>query len=80
MGFGVTRQRIREILNDLVEWGDAEDADMLLDVLLERTDLDGAYTWLFFHNQRLGGTPLHMMESGRSREVFVEARRLVAEA
>lgn len=74
----MSRERITAILNDLVEWADAEDADMLIDLLLETTDLNGAYTWLFFHNSELGGTPLHLMEGGYSRLVFQEARKLVA--
>jgi hypothetical protein len=75
----MTREEIRERLDDLVEWGDAENANDLIDLLLERFDLEGIYTWLFFHSTQLGGTPLHLLEEGRSRPVFQEARRLVAD-
>lgn len=76
----LSRERIEEILNNLaLDWGVDEDASALLDILLESYSLDGAYTWLFFHNRNLGGTPLMLLEIGKHRLVFTEARALVAE-
>lgn len=76
----VTREAIEQTLVDLaLDWDAEEDASSLLDILLESYDLEGAYTWLLFYNRILGGTPLVMLEEGRHREVFAEARRLVGE-
>lgn len=80
MSFDISRERIKQIIETNVEWADAEDANDLIDLLLESYDLDGVYTWLFFHNANLGATPLFLLEMGRSREVFREARRLVVVA
>lgn len=79
MGFSITREQIVVTLNRLVNWGDAEDANELLDILLVHYSLEQAYTWLFFHNRELGATPLFLLEVGQARAVFKEARRLVSE-
>jgi hypothetical protein len=76
----ITREDIREALGHLsLEWGVEEDADVLIDLLLEAYTLEGAWTWLSFHNRHLGGTPLVLLEQGSARAVFREARRLVSQ-
>jgi hypothetical protein len=75
----VTREMIRFCLRNL-PWGVDEDADMLIDLLREG---DYSYkdiaTWLFFPDYLgdLEGTPLVLLEEGRSRDVFKEARKMV---
>ncbi len=56
-----------------------EDAEMLLDILLEAVDAVGAYTWLAFYRPELVGVPLALLEEGDSRRVFAAARRMVTE-
>jgi hypothetical protein len=76
---GVTRETLIEALGKLeLDWGDEEDAVELVALLLQTYKPEGVYTWLFFHNNRLGATPLYLLEMGRAREVFIEARRLTA--
>lgn len=74
-----TRQSILGYLAHLdLDWGDGEDAEHLVDLLSEAFDPVQIVSWISFHNTRLGTTPLFLLEQGRSREVFIEARRLVA--
>lgn len=76
----ITREYLIGTLEGMgLDWGDEEDAVALVDVLLETYSPDGVYIWLFFHNSTLGGTPLHLLELGRQREVLLEARRLVGQ-
>ena len=73
----ITRQEIRELLDDLdLGWGVDEDADVLIDILLESYDLHGAYIWLLFYDDELDGVPIALLENGRTRQVFRRARRL----
>lgn len=73
----ITRESLIAILEDFdLDWGDEEDAVELVDMLLKTYKAEGVYTWLFFHNSILHATPLYMLEMGKAREVFVEARRL----
>lgn len=58
-------------------WGDEEDATHLVDVLLEGYTPLQAQTWLFLHDQELGGTPLVVLEEGGGRRVLQRARSLV---
>lgn len=77
----LSREQIEESLNELsLDWDADEDARLLIDLLLESYTLEGAWTWLSFHNRNLGGTPLMLLESGRHKDVFAEARALVGRA
>lgn len=76
----ITRADIREALGHLsLEWGDEEDADLLIDLLMESYTLEGAWTWLSFFNLNLNGVPLVLLEQGKAPIVFQEARRLVGQ-
>lgn len=56
-----------------LEWGDLEDAEALVDLLLRTCTPGGAMIWLCFWDQDLGGVPLELLERGRGREVFQSA-------
>lgn len=74
----LTREQVIDELGKLeLDWGDEEDAVELVDLLLHRYTATEAITWLYWHNEQLGGSPLSLLERGKSREVFVEARGLV---
>jgi hypothetical protein len=74
----VTRADVIKELSRLgLEWGDEEDAETLVDVLLEVYTPGLAMTWLFFWDVDLHGIPLDLLQDGRTREVFRAARREV---
>lgn len=76
----LTRATVVEELERLeLDWGDQEDAVALVDLLLQAFTPAGAYIWLAFYWEPLDGTPVAMLEQGRAREVFREARRIVEE-
>jgi hypothetical protein len=68
---------IQELEHMDLDWGDEEDAKDLVALLLERYTVTLAWTWLAWHNERLGGMPIVLLQEGRGREVFAEARRVV---
>lgn len=74
-----TRGDVLELLErqDL-DWGDEEDAEALLDLLLGRFSPAEVGSFLMFYNYELRGTPLDLLSQGRSRQVFIHARRMVA--
>jgi hypothetical protein len=75
----ISREDITRVLKNMnLDWGDEEDAETLVGLLLERFELLEVYTWLFFYNTEFGASPLTMLEMGKSREVFKAARGLVA--
>lgn len=76
----LSRQQVLDRLAELeLEWGDEDDAGTLVDLLLEVFSPMMAWTWLCFWWAPLGGLPLEVLEQGRGRDVFIEARRLVRE-
>lgn len=76
----LTRATVVEELESLgLDWGDQDDAVALVDVLLAVFTPAGAYIWLAFYWEPLDGTPVVLLEQGRAREVFREARRIVGE-
>lgn len=73
----VTRQDIEKGFAALeLDWGDGEDADDLLDLLLTTYSTTDAWTWLMFYNKNLDGTPMQLLRTGRTRQVFIEAREI----
>lgn len=76
----MTREQVVANISYLdLEWGDEGDAGDLVVLLSEVMSPLLIWTWLTFWCERLEATPLALLETGCRREVFVEARRLVAE-
>lgn len=74
----IDREFIVEALTLMrLEWGDEAEAIDLVDLLLQQFNPFSAWAWLLFHCNDLGGTPLAMIQEGRSREVVVYARTMV---
>lgn len=63
-----------------LEWGDEETAVELVDLLLQRFNGTGAWCWMLFRCHALDGTPLDLIQQGKSREVFRYARQMVLES
>jgi hypothetical protein len=76
----LTRDQVVGVLARLeLDWGDEEDADSLLSILLARFSPTEAVTWILWPNHDLDErSPLDLLVEGRAREVFVLARREVA--
>lgn len=78
MASTLSREQIIDELAQLeLDWGDEEDAELLVDLLLRRYRPFEVLTWLLFLCDELGGTPIELLTEGRGREVFREARQLV---
>ena len=76
----MTREElIRQLQAADLDWGDEEDAVVLVDLMLEVYTEWETYTFLFFHCSWLGATPLFALEQGRARDVFSVARSMVAD-
>jgi len=71
----VTRESLIAELRSLdLDWGDEEDLIILVDDLLKRFTPLGAWTWLAFWDEDLGGIPIVLVRDGRARDVIVRAR------
>lgn len=74
-----TKQDLIDGLERLdLDWGDEDDAKSLVEVILERYSPLDAWTWMAWIHPDLGVSPLEALRSGRSREVFMLARGMVA--
>jgi len=74
-----SRRSILDALSRLdLEWGVDEDAEDLADLLLRVYTPAEAMSWMFFHDPDLDGTPVALLQQGRSRDVFQAARRMVS--
>lgn len=60
-----------------LDWGDEEEAIDLVDVLLRRFSVKDAWCWILFRCPDLDGTPLDLIQQGRSRDVLLYARGMV---
>lgn len=80
LSVSLTRDEVVARLERLdLDWGDQDDAESLVDLLLERFTPTEAASWMLWSQTELDGrTPLYLISSGRSREVFKMARRMVA--
>jgi hypothetical protein len=67
---------IVELDNLNLDWGDEEDAKALVELLLQKHTIIGAWTWLMWPDDELYSTPLILLQQGKSRDVFRRALQL----